>query len=1333
MENVEDVYALAPIQEGLVYHTIRSTGSGVFVDQVGCVIRGDFDIAVFKRAWALLTERHGALRTGFLWDGLDEPLQVVRQHVDVPWVEEDWRSLTPAERGERFDSVLSADRRRGFEIDEAPLLRMCVIRLGENEWRWLWTFHHLISDGWSTAILVDEVFTAYAALHRGEAPDLGPTFKYRDYIAWHAGQQRAEAEAFWRQELAGFVSPGILQPLAPPHNAAAPQHEQLECCASPAVTQAMVALASSSQVTLNTLFQAAWGLLLSKYLHDDDIVFGITTAGRPPDLPNVERGVGLFINTLPLRQVIDPKLPLRRWLKQLQQKHFELLGWESTALVDIQRWSDVAPGQALFDNILVFENYPRVEPASDGGGLQRGELDIIEHSNYPLAVLVVPGESLRCIAVYDTARFDAAFINRLLARLLGLLASFVADADKALGAYSLLAQSELAEIVSRDGVSSGGSRPRSTVLEQIADSVARCPDADAVHFAGGVLSYRALDQQANRVASALRANGVTKGAYVGIYANRCAEMVVAILGVLRAGGAYVPMDAKYPEEHTRFVIEDAALDLVLTTEALFEQARGLGATLLSIEALADDAVSGTGVAPSLPAADDPAYVIYTSGSTGKPKGVVVSHANLLSSNTARADFYGAAGRFLLQSSFAFDSSVAGIFWSLSTGGSLVLSADGIEQDMQRLVGYMHEKSVTHTLCLPSLYDLILDSAREGQLDALRGVVVAGEACSAAVVQRHFEQLPGVGLFNEYGPTEATVWSTVHRVSRHDAGAEIPIGTPVDGVELWLVDQHGQPVPDGVAGEIYLGGEALAQGYLNQPELTAAHFVDLAPCGLPSRRLYRTGDLAWRREDGCLMFLGRSDSQIKIRGFRVELRGIEQVLKTHPAIVDAAVAMSDSPDHGARRRIVAFLVSGADASSEKLSVDAVRAFLAQRLPDYMLPDSFMVLDGISKLPNGKTDYRALPVNEAPVLRSQGKGRPPTTDDEITLAGIWKDLMGLESLSVDDSFFDLGGDSIISIQMISRARQAGVAIDPQDLARYTTIAGLASLVRDCGERKAGNLFTFRQTGERPPLFCIHAGGEFALPYRHLARCLGEAHPVYAVQPPGLDGEVRPLQTIEELAEHYISEIRSVQSRGPYYLIGYCIGATVALEMARQLERAGERVAHLFVLDSGFWWHERVPVSVLANDGTPRVRKVMRKIGLVLQRDGARVLYELLARNIAHVYRESFASLQRRWRLRFGDEEIRRQILRDHVQAVCNSAFQRYDPQPCGVPGTLIRTTEFLEIPEKERHLRWRDMLSTLNIRVVDGLHDTILSGPEIADVARIVSDRMRRVEAGDLDVR
>ncbi len=1032
LENVADAYPLTPMQEGMLFHALAEPGSDVFENQRTIEVEGELDLAAFRAAWERLVERYDVLRTAFVWDGLDRPLQVVRRSAALEWHEHDWVHLTPDEQSQRFRLLQGEDMQRGFDLQAAPLMRMTMIRMREDGWRWLWTSHHLIADAWSVQVLLDELQAIYAELRGGPAAQLPGPSSYQGFVRSVLARDAARDEAFWRPRLAGFTAPHHLEVpgLPPAPNAAGHRAVTVELDAGSST--ALRAAAAAEGVTLNSAVLAAWAVQLSRWTRETDVVFGTTTAGREVTVSGVERAVGLFINTLPIRLAVDGKESVADFWRTAQRHQQELYPFEHSSLAAVQRWSDAPAGDPLFESIFVFGNRPA--PAlEDTTGLILRSVEFTEHSNYPLAILVEPGGSIQLRFIYDSARFAHGAVESLASQTINLLAQFAHSPGMRLAQLERLPAAQLGQVQAFE-TGPPLDPTDETIHQLIARKGSERPDAPAVVFQGQVLTYHQLEEAAGRVAVQLQAAGVGPNRPVGLYLRRSVELIVGMLGILKAGGAYVPLDPDYPAGHIQHLLEGDGIDIVLTDESRRDDVPAV-ATVVTIEG---DGPAEAGSAPPVvaPNADHLAYVIHTSGSTGRPKGVMVSHRNLVQSTRARAVHYRRpVGRFLLLSSFAFDSSVAGIFWTLSSGGTLVLPAPGLEHDINRLLALAATQRITHLLGLPALYEVMLERIDAGELDSLEVAIVAGEACPPRVLAAHQSRLPQTELHNEYGPTEATVWCTVHRAEQTDRGAPLPIGRPIAGTTVHLLDDHGHRVPAGFIGELWVGGAGVTGGYLNRPDLTAERFATVR-LDNEDRRLYRTGDLAcFRADDGVLMFLGRADVQLKVRGHRIEPEAVEETLRSHTTIAEAAVA-GRSTDGRAATQLIGYVVFEGDPIDPAI----LRDYLRDRLPPFMVPDVFVPIDKIPRLPNGKVDSGSLPDPQDHVQRD-GTQIAPRTDRERLLAAIWSDLLGLEAVGVRDDFFALGGDSIMSIRMISRARQAGVHIAPGQITSHPTIEQLA----------------------------------------------------------------------------------------------------------------------------------------------------------------------------------------------------------------------------------------------------------------------------------------------------
>lgn len=910
MKNVADIYPLSSVQLGMLFHTLAQSEAaeqtGVYVNQYTCRLSGTLRQDLFRRAWERTIERHPVLRTAFLWEGLDEPLQIVRQTVELPWQVLDWREVEEKVQATRLETFLKSDRTQGFDLAQAPALRLTLIQLAPDAFQLVWSSHHMLFDGWSLPLIWQDMLAYYDALLTETLPQLDPANPYRDYIAWQqakaSGEAADKAEKFWRSQLSGFTEPTSLPGARTVSVEAAQPYQQQEKRLDKDFTQHLGAVARQHRLTLNTLVQGAWTLLLHHYSGHQRVMYGSVVSGRPAELPGVEKMVGLFINTLPVCSVVEPDQPLVTWLAERQQQLLSLREYEASALTDIQRWSELPAGSALFESIVVFENYPAAAAPDLGFTVEQARY--IEQSNYPLALLVVPGDSLELLLLYDTARFEEGAIARLLEHMVLLLKAFVEQPQAKLSELPRLTATERSALAACSP-SKPDTKKALTIHQLIEVQAVKTPQAEAVVFEGQVLTYDELNRQANQLASLLRSHQVISGSRVALCLNRSLDMVVCILAVLKAGAAYVPLDPDYPQSRLAYCLKDTNPAVVLTERSV--ELPAVSVPLLYVDELCIDEPSFREQLLSWeecpqgevgPQPEDLAYIIYTSGSTGRPKGVMVSHRNLVHSTQARFSVYAEpVGRFLLLSSIAFDSSVAGLFWTLCQGGTLVLSPQRIEQDLQQLAELITKERITHTLCVPTLYTLLIANVEVSLLATLRTVIVAGEACTQSLVKQHFENLPQTQLYNEYGPTEATVWCTAYQVPEKLPSGPVAIGTAIPNTQIVLVDKSLRPVPTGAVGEICVGGEGISQGYLNQPEKTAAVFFEN---GIWRRyfdernavdnvqRFYRTGDLGRFRADGVLEWLGRRDRQVKIRGYRIELGEIEEILREHPSVQEAIV-------------------------------------------------------------------------------------------------------------------------------------------------------------------------------------------------------------------------------------------------------------------------------------------------------------------------------------------------------------------------------------------------------------------------------------------------------------
>jgi amino acid adenylation domain-containing protein/non-ribosomal peptide synthase protein (TIGR01720 family) len=1039
-KNVEDIYPLSPMQQGMLFHTLYAAEGGVYVVQRAFTLRGNVDVDAFVKAFQDVTDRHPILRTAFVWERREQPLQVVREKVRLPVESHDLRGISPADQQARLAQFLDADRRRGFDLGRAPLMRLALFRLSDREYRSIWSSHHILLDGWSTPPLLKEVFSLYQSHVAGAVSKdarLERVRPYGEYIGWLQKQDGKKVEAFWRERLRGFSAP---TPFGVDHPASGPaQVVDLRASLSAEISAALQTTTRQHQLTLSTLMIGAFGLLLSRYSGEEDVLFGATVSGRSLPVPGIEKMVGLFINSLPARVLVEPSRPVVDWLRTLQSQQAELRDYEHSHLVVIQGQSEIPRGTPLFESLVVFENYPFEESMLQSlSGLEVVDAKTTEESNFPLTLVgSFRGNIFSLRLSYDRSRFDDAIAERMLGHLVTLIESLAGDPSRLVGDLPMIGAAEARSLLT---ASHGKTTayPTDALIHQLFEAQAdRAPDAVALVFEGQQLSYSELDRRANQLAHALRKRGVGPETIVGVCLDRSLELVIALYAVLKAGGAYLPLDPEYPRSRLAFMLEDAKAPVLLTQSHLEGLLPPHSAAVLRLDTGWDEIASEPD--SRLPRGDlglsSLAYVIYTSGSTGRPKGVMNEHGGILNRLSWMQDAHGLTGadRVLQKTPFSFDVSVWEFFWPLMFGATLVVAKPEGHKDPRYLAETIASSGITTMHFVPSMLTAFLDELASGPSRgaSLKRVFASGEALLPSMVDAFHALLPTAELHNLYGPTEAavdvTAWTAI------PGSAIVPIGKPIDNVAIYLLDPRRALVPEGVRGELYIGGVQVARGYLNRAELTADRFVENAA----GERLYRTGDVARWLPTGDIEYLGRVDHQVKVRGFRIELGEIEAVLDQHPGVREAVVlAREDSPGN---KRLVAYICPRDAAPAE----GDLKSFIKARLPDYMVPSAFLILDALPLTSSGKIDRKALPAPESAASAARLYVAPRGPIEEA-LAGLFADVLKLpvSAVGAHDSFFEVGGHSLLATQAISRIRGAfGVELPLRDLFEAATPAELA----------------------------------------------------------------------------------------------------------------------------------------------------------------------------------------------------------------------------------------------------------------------------------------------------
>ncbi|MGA6186334.1 non-ribosomal peptide synthase/polyketide synthase [Nocardia iowensis] len=1183
--NLADVWPVTPLQSGMLFHALLAeTSVDVYTTQFVLDLGGAVDAGRMHTAAQGVLDRHDNLRVAFAEDAEGNPLQVVQDSLDVPWRLIDLGQLEPGAADAELARIKAADLADHFDMRTAPLLRFTLIRSSADAYHLLVTSHHILIDGWSMPLLMKDLLTLYAL--GGNSRHLPKVPSYRNYLAWLVAQQADAARAAWRSALAGITEPTPLAPVDPGREIAAGVGE-VGFELAQADTTALTRLASGLGVTVNTVVQAAWGLLIGRSVDRDDVVFGATVSGRPPQLDGVESMVGLFLNAIPVRVRLGATDTLGGLLRQLQAEQAGLLDHHYLGLSDIQETIGV---EGLFDSLVVFESFPvdrdGLDKASAIDGMSVTGVGAVNGTHYPLTVMVVLDSQLRVSVKYLRDLFDEPAAAALAQRLSTLIQRFVTNPQARIADIDVLLDGERAELAARNATEVPELLDDATLLTLFDAQVARTPEAPAVRYGDVTLSYADLDLRSRALAAELARWGVGAESLVGVAMRRGIDLVVSIYAVLRAGAGYLPIDPDHPAERSEYVLGSAAPACVLTTTGdAFDTDTDVPVVAVDTLYLPLDAISGadTAVHP-----DNVAYVIYTSGSTGRPKGVVITHRQMVNQFrwAQRTYSHDTADVVLHKTPITFDISTWELFWPLQTGASIVVAEPDGHRDPAYLARTIAENAVSTVHFVPSMLDAFLGPETAAQYPALRRVFAAGEALSGETATTFAAAVPAARLVNWYGPAEATV-VTDYPVE-DPAAVAVPIGTPVANTRVHVLDRQLCPVPPGAAGELYIAGVQLARGYLGAPALTAERFV--AHEG--GARLYRTGDIVrWR--GGALEYLGRSDFQVKLRGQRVELGEIETVLLGHQSVRHAAVALVHG---GTGDRLVAYLVA---MPGEAIDEAAVLLHARSALPSYMVPSAVLVLDALPLNASGKLDRKALPVPEL----AARPYRPPTTPLERTIVEVFADILAVDQVGLDDDFFDLGGNSLVATRAVSRLRTlTGAEIRVQWFFTDSTPAALATRILaalagdhdyDLDSNTAlGVLLPIRtrvphDTAAAEPLFCIHPMYGLSWCYAGLARYVPSSRPIFGLQSPALSEDGYLPASLAEMASRYVAEIRAVQPTGPYRLLGWSLGGVLAHAIATELQAAGEQVALLAMLDS----HPDIDVT----DFRAAIREALGELGI------------------------------------------------------------------------------------------------------------------------------------------
>src|SRR5438552_2955291 len=1317
-------------QQGLWVLNQLMPGTSLYHTPMAVRLTGNLDVAALKSALDMVIARHDGLRTTFsIVDG--SPTQVVAKSLllDLPII--DLSEIPQPAREAEAQRLLRDEAGRPFDLSQGPLIRSVLLRLAEREHILRVTTHHIVTDGWSVGIFHRELSTLYEAVV-DEQPSSLPQLpiQYTDYSVWQRewfdGDVYQSQLAYWKKQFT-TLPPVLELPADHPRPSVqayrAFHGAQHTISLSTQLTHDLKQLCRKENVTLFMTLMAAFQVLLHRYTGEEDIVVGTPIAGR--QMPETEDLIGLFINTLAIRTRISGEIRMRELLNRVKQVALGAYAHQDLPferLVKELQPERTLAHHPLFQVMFVLQS-EEIQPLQlKGIEVEHFRVGNIK-ANFDLTLDIVErDEQLVCLFESNADLFESDMVERMMGHFQNLLEGIVANPEQKISELPLLSEAERRKLLIEWNDTRTDYPANKCIQELFEQQVERTPDAVALICDDRRLSYRELNSQANRLARYLRKTGVAADTRVAICMQRSPEMIVALLAILKAGGAYVPLDPEYPKTRLKFMLEDARASALVTERALLKDLPARALETICVDDLSTElAFEGSDNPKVETTADNLAYVIYTSGSTGKPKGVAVMHRNVvrLVKNTNYASF-SADEVFLQYAPVSFDASTFEIWGSLLNGARLALMPAG-KASLKELGDALKRYQVTTLWLTAGLFHLMVDNHLE-DLRGLRQLLAGGDVLSVPHVRRVFEELKGCRFINGYGPTENTTFTTCFPVNDlKRVNGSVPIGYPISNTSVYVLDRYLNPAPIGVPGELYIGGDGLAHGYLDRPELNTERFVRNSFSSQSDARLYKTGDLVRYRATGEIEFIGRIENQVKVRGFRIEPGEIEAALADHPAVREAVVvARKDESDE----HLVAYLTARED---RELKVDEVRDFLQQKLPNHMVPSLFVVLEKLPLTPMGKVDRRALPSTDGFRPKS-AKGFVAASDElELKLTRIWEKVLNLRPVGVDDNFFDLGGHSLLAVRLFSQLEKSfGKNLPLATLFQAPTVKKLARVLRGEGWQAAWSSLVMIQGGQLQPFFCVHAAGGNVLEYRDLGRLLGPDQPFYGLQAKGLDGRSEPHTSVKEMAAHYIKEMRELQPEGPYLLGGRSSGGTIAFEMACQLAAEGEKVSLLALLDTypaGYFkllpgsgsWRQKISHSARKFQShltNLRQLNATKKVGYLLNK-----LAYAPEKAKHKLYRRAYKIYQRLGR--------RLPPVLKNIEEINFTAVKDYTPQTYSGDITLFLATDLTA--DYDSHDGWRELVrGEIETYEIPGNHINIIKEPHVGALAEKLRSCINRVQ-------
>lgn len=1005
MENIQDIYPLSPMQEGMLFHSIYSEESGVYQEQFACKLIGDVRAELFKKSWEVILDRHDILRTAFVWEDVEEPLQIVHEQVELPFNYEDYSSKEKKSLNKYLEDLRNKLKATKLDFTSAPLMRINLIKLSDAEYYFIWDHHHILFDGWTLSLLMNEIIYVYNCLDNNKNINLPPVTPYKNYIAWIKEQDEYRTKEFWSNRLEGLFSTTNLY--GSPLNNGVKEYNRKSFKLSNSLTASINEFINSNKITLNTFLQSAWALLLSYYTQENDIIFGATFSGRNAPIPGIENMIGLFINTLPIRVQVDKNKNIKNWLKEFQLQQSELQQFEYSPLFKIQKWADGNVNGSLFNNIFVFENYPKSEALEQSDSkIKISDVISVDSTNYPLTVVVSPSTQIVIEYAYDSPFFDNKSIERFNNRLKRIISEIINKSDLSLGEISYLTNEEKENLI-KNASAAKDELTYNNICSWLDVIAANNLNKNALVCGEEIKTYNQIFNEVQNISRNILELGVNKGDRIALIAGRSIDMVVSLLGIIKVGATVVPIDKNYPIERIEYIIEDSKATLIIKDESIEHGSLDERRKIINLNSILKENNNKIQLPKVFP--NDEAYLIYTSGSTGKPKGVCIEHQGVCSFvNSTITDFELGSDENIIQfASFGFDAAMGEIFSALLSGNTLFIPSREETLDEILLTNYINQNNITFAYFTPSYLSVVNPNKIETSLK----IASVGDKCTPNLAKKWGERFV---FFNGYGPTETSIGATFHRYNNTLYYRNtIPIGKPFKNVEVYILNNYLEPVDVGVPGEIYISGKGVGRGYNNDPARTAGYFIP-NPYSSAGSRMYKSGDLGKLLPNGEIEFVGRVDNQVKIRGFRVELSEIEKQLNSISGIDDSVIKPIKNENGNE------FLAAYIKKSIKNINENDIIEKLSKELPSYMIPRSITFMDSFPLTINNKINIDKLPTPDNNNIISKEFIKPSNPTEEI-LVNIWSDILNIESIGKNDNFFELGGHSLLATQLISRIRE------------------------------------------------------------------------------------------------------------------------------------------------------------------------------------------------------------------------------------------------------------------------------------------------------------------------